>query len=83
ISEQEVTGPRRDRQTSLARQVAMYLMRELTRKSLVEIGDLFGGKSHSTVLYSCNRLEREMKDDPGLAATIKELRTKIAAAARE
>ncbi len=83
ISEQEVIGPRRDRQTALARQVAMYLMRELTRKSLVEIGELFGGKTHSTVIYSCGKLEKELKTDAGLAASVKELRAKIAASSRE
>jgi chromosomal replication initiator protein len=78
ISEGELTGTRRDRQTSLARQVAMYLMRELSRKSLVEIGQLFGGKAHSTVLYSCDKLEKEMKADPSLAAIVRTLRTQLA-----
>jgi chromosomal replication initiator protein len=78
ISEQELTGPRRDRQTSLARQVAMYLMRELSRKSLMEIGGMFGGKTHSTVLYSCAKLEKDMKADPTLANTIRTLRSRIA-----
>ena len=78
ISEQDLTGPRRDRHTSLARQVAMYLMRELSRKSLSEIGHLFGGKAHSTVLYSCAKLEREMETDTGLQTAVRGLRARLA-----
>ncbi|HEU4753755.1 MAG TPA: chromosomal replication initiator protein DnaA, partial [Armatimonadota bacterium] len=78
ITEQELTGPRRDRHTSLARQVAMYLMRELSRKSLSEIGQLFGGKAHSTVLYSCSKLEREMEVDPALGDAVRSLRARVA-----
>ncbi|MFN3648815.1 MAG: chromosomal replication initiator protein DnaA [Armatimonadota bacterium] len=83
VPEQELTGPRRDRHTSLARQVAMYLMRELTRKSLSEIGEAFGGKSHSTVLYSCSKLEKEMQQDPSLQTLVRALRTRIAGHAGE
>ena len=81
ITPEELTGPRRDRHICLARQVAMYLIRELSRKSLSEIGQLFGGKAHSTVLYSCVKLEREMKDDPSLAGTVRDLRGQFAAQA--
>jgi chromosomal replication initiator protein len=78
ISESEVTGPGRDRHTALARQVCMYLMRELTQKTLIEIGELFGGKSHSTVLYACGRMEKELKANPELAQTVRELRARLA-----
>jgi chromosomal replication initiator protein len=78
VSEDDLISPRRDRQTCLARQVAMYLMRELSRKSLAEIGELFGGKAHSTVLYACGKLEKEMKQDASLEAAIRGLRTQIA-----
>jgi chromosomal replication initiator protein len=78
VSEEDLVSARRDRQICLARQVAMYLMRELSRKSLSEIGQLFGGKTHSTVLYSCDKLEREMKADAALEASIRGLRAQIA-----
>jgi chromosomal replication initiator protein len=81
ISEAELTGPRRDRQTSLARQVAMYLLRELTRKSLVEIGEMFGGKAHSTVVYACSKLEKKMAADARLAKEVQVLRAQLAGAA--
>jgi len=78
IREEDLVGPRRDRQTSLARQVAMYLMRELSRRSLSEIGQAFGGKTHSTVLYACGRLEKEMQADEALQTAVQGLRSRLA-----
>ena len=80
VTEQELTGPRRDRHISLARQVAMYLMRDMCRKSLVEIGQSFGGKTHSTVLYACSKLEKDMQADPSLALAVRGIRTRLAGA---
>jgi chromosomal replication initiator protein len=73
VPEEALTGNRRDKRSTLARQVAMYLVREVCRTSLAQIGDLFGGKSHSTVLYSCQKLEAEMKKDLELAAAVQQL----------
>jgi chromosomal replication initiator protein len=73
VPEAALLGPRRDRKTSLARQVAMYLMRELTRSSLAQVGELFGGKTHSTVVYSCQKLAQAMKSDAELAAAVRQL----------
>jgi chromosomal replication initiator protein len=59
----------------VARQVAMYLCRELTDLSLVQIGKRFGGRDHSTVLHSLKKIEKCMRDDPSLkrkAQSIKE-----------
>jgi chromosomal replication initiator protein len=67
----------RDQQTARARRVAMYLLRELGRHSLTQIGDLFGGKTHSTVVYACQKLEQEMKQDRDLAAAVRELSAKL------
>jgi chromosomal replication initiator protein len=51
----------------------MYLMREVSHASLTQIGDLFGGKSHSTVVYACQKLEAQMKQDTELAEAIQQL----------
>jgi len=48
------------------RQVAMYLVKELTSASLPEIGRAFGGKHHTTVIHSVNKIERERHIDPEL-----------------
>jgi chromosomal replication initiator protein len=73
VPAEALTGNRRDKKSTLARQVAMYLMREVTRTSLSQIGDLFGGKAHSTVLYACQKLETQMKQDSELAEAVQQL----------
>jgi len=45
------------------RQIAMYLIRELTTHSLPEIGEFFGGKDHTTVLHSCSKIAKERDGD--------------------
>src|SRR5206468_11373306 len=81
VPEEALIGARRDRKTSLARQVAMYLTRELTRSSLSQVGELFGGKTHSTVLYSYQKLEQETKADAELAAAVQQLCARLKPAA--
>ncbi|MBI3909972.1 MAG: chromosomal replication initiator protein DnaA [Armatimonadetes bacterium] len=77
VSEDELLGERRDKKTSLARQVAMYLLRTHSEKSLSEIGAALGGKAHSTVLYGCQKLEQEMRRDPSLASLVRRLCTQL------
>ena len=54
----ELRGHRRHRTLANARAIAMYLARELTRSSFPEIGQRFGGKDHSTVIYAHRRVAR-------------------------
>jgi chromosomal replication initiator protein len=56
IKSEAICGKRRTKNIALPRQVAMYLMRQLTDLSLVEIGRLFGGRDHTTVLYACEKV---------------------------
>ena len=48
------------------RQVAMYLAKELTQKSLIEIGEIFGGKDHTTVLHAVRKIAGDRRNDPEL-----------------
>lgn len=57
LTQAEIKGNRRDKNVVFARQVAMYLVRELTNFSLPEIGGFFGGKDHTTVLHSYNKIK--------------------------
>jgi len=82
ISEAELTSASRERRICEARQVAMYLMRELSARPLTEIGAMFGGKRHSTVLYACGKLDRELKANPTLAEAVRSLRTQLASLPR-
>ncbi len=59
----DLVGPRRTARLNQARQIAMYLSREVTMASLPQIGDAFGGRTHSTVLHSCNKVTQDMLND--------------------
>jgi chromosomal replication initiator protein len=60
----ELHSARRARRVARPRQVAMYLARELTSRSLPDIGRRFGGRDHTTVLHACRRIEELCKTDP-------------------
>src|SRR6266567_503248 len=63
ISLEDMCGKQRDKHIVMPRQVAMYLMRQETKVSLFEIGQLFGGRDHSTVLHACEKIEQAVKND--------------------
>ena len=58
----DLRGARRTQDIAFARHVAMYLARDLTEASLPQIGERFGGRDHSTVLYAVNKIERQLTD---------------------
>jgi chromosomal replication initiator protein len=66
----DMTSKRRPANIAFPRQVAMYLARELTKASLNEIGDAFGGRDHGTVLHACKLVKRRMKEQDSLRQTI-------------
>ncbi len=55
----------------------MYLMRQHTDLSLPKIGELFGGKDHTTVMYSCEKISQLRQQDPDLAQTLRQLSDQI------
>ena len=77
ISRAELVGSSRAATPLRARQVAIFLTREMTDLSLPQIGRLYGGRDHSTVLNSLRRLEANLADDSELAGRVKELRGAI------
>ena len=68
---------KRTKNIVLARQVAIYLCRELTEHSFPEIGDIFGGKDHTTIMHSYNKIKNKIKNDKGLKSSIDNLNLKI------
>lgn len=60
------------------RQIAMYLCRELTNVPLVTVGELLGGRDHSTVIHGCEKISTELQTNEQLKSTIESLRKKIA-----
>jgi len=73
----ELLAKKRSRNVVYPRQIAMYLCRELTENSLPLIGELFGGRDHTTVIHAYDKISRERKEDNQLNGTIKELIKKI------
>jgi len=73
----ELLAKRRTRNVSYPRQIAMYLARELTETSLPRLGEMFGGRDHTTVIHACEKISRERNEDVKLSNTIKELIKKI------
>ena len=68
---------KRSKNIVTARHIAMYLSRELTDYSLPVIGDSFGGKDHTTVLHSCNKIKEQLKNDKKLKYHIDRLINRI------
>ena len=77
IDEQIIRGQQRQRDAVNGRQIAMYLIRRMTNLSLMDIGKEFGGRDHTTVLHSIDKVEQQMKKDPAFAETVKEITTNI------
>ncbi|MBD2578397.1 chromosomal replication initiator protein DnaA [Oscillatoria sp. FACHB-1406] len=82
ISIEALKSSSRRREISFARQVGMYLMRQHTDMSLPGIGEAFGGKDHTTVMYSCDKIEQAIEQDASLNQTILQLSDRINLACR-
>lgn len=77
IKEEELTGQSRSKNTVMARQVSMHLMRTLTNLSLTAIGEQHGGRNHATVLSSIRKVEELLKSDPTMAGVIRDITSNI------
>jgi len=77
ISAEDLKGNSRRREISSARQIGMYLMRQHTDLSLPRIGEEFGGKDHTTVMYSCDKIAQLRESDATLAQTLRQLSDRI------
>ena len=73
----DLTGSSRRREITVPRQIAMYLTREMAGLSLPQIGQAFGGRDHSTVLYSCNLVADNMKKSANMANLVDDFRRMI------
>ena len=77
VSVKEMKGSRRVQNIVLARQVAMYLTRELTDNSLPKIGREFGGKDHTTVIHAHGKIKTMLETDDNLRLEIENIKNKI------
>ncbi len=74
-----LTGRGRSRNIVVPRQVAMYLLREETESSLVDIGNLLGGRDHTTVMYGCEKIAEEINADNRLRTEVLSIRERLLA----
>ena len=77
IRPEDIRGQNRSKNTSIARQVAMYLIRSLTNLSLNDIGSEFEDRNHATVLSSIRKIEDLIRIDPEMSATIRDITSNI------
>jgi chromosomal replication initiator protein len=77
LTKDEFQSPNRSRPLVNARQIAMYLCRELTDLSLPAIGDKFGGRDHSTVLHATRKVAKQMRERESAYEQVRELTTRI------
>lgn len=77
ISENDMCSQRRDMPVVRIRQVAMFLAKTLTPKSLPEIGRRFGGRDHTTVLSAVRRIKALMETDRELADEVAEIKSQL------
>jgi chromosomal replication initiator protein len=77
IKEDEIRGQSRAKNTAMARQVSMYLIRSLTNLSLKDIGAEYEDRNHATVLSSIRKVEDLLKTDPSMAATVRDITSNI------
>lgn len=73
----DLTGPRRSREIAIARQVAMYLARELTDMSLPQIGQALGGRDHTTVMHGCDKIAALFEKDESVRREVLEIKNRL------
>lgn len=77
ITVEDIRSKKRSSNISFPRQIAMYLCRNMTSESFPKIGTEFGGKDHSTVMHSVEKIDQEIKVNPDLAKIIEKLKKDI------
>ncbi len=79
LESEDLTGQRKTHEIALARQISMYLIRNMTKLSLKEIGACFENRDHTTVLSSVTKIEKLIEKDQEFADTVKDIRANILA----
>jgi chromosomal replication initiator protein len=77
VSVERMLGRERSRQVALPRQIAMYLLREEAKYSLPQIGEVLGGRDHTTVMYGCDKVSDLLERDDNLRRQVIEIREQL------
>lgn len=73
VTPEDIRSQKRNSNISEARQISMYIVREITGLSMVEIGQTFGGRDHSTVVYATRQVEKKLEQDPHTKAIVNDI----------
>ncbi|MEX1254018.1 MAG: DnaA/Hda family protein [Dehalococcoidia bacterium] len=77
ISSEQIAGPSRAHDVAYARHIAMYLLRTYNQQPLTRIGQLLGGRDHTTVLYGYERVQRDLRSFPRTRADLEQLESAL------
>ena len=77
ISVADLKGKKKDKKYAVPRQISIYIAREMTEISYMELGNEYSGKDHSTMMYAYNKIHELMKTDPSLESRVKNLMREI------
>jgi chromosomal replication initiator protein len=77
LTEKELDSPKRTKKIAYPRQIAMYLVREMTDYSLPRIGEIFGNRDHSTVIHACDKITKEIQTNTDTKNMIEHLKAKL------
>ena len=73
----DMVGPTRKREITVPRQIAIYLTREMTGMSLPQIGSVFGGRDHTTVMHSCKTVEAALDNNSGTKDIVDQIKRQV------
>ncbi len=73
VAPEDIRSQKRNSVISTARQVSIYIVREITQMSMVEIGQTFGGRDHSTIVYALRQMEAKLERDPRTRDTVDDI----------
>lgn len=73
VSGDDIRSGKRNSNISNSRQIAIYVVRAITGMSMKQIGEEFGGRDHSTIVYAINQIEKNMAKDPKLKSTVEDI----------
>ena len=77
VTADEIKSSNRRANLSKARQVAIYLVKDITNMSMEQIGTAFSGRHHSTIVYTCQQVEKNMENDPKIREMIQDIRKNL------
>lgn len=77
VSVADLKGKKKDKKYAVPRQISIYIAREMTEISYMELGNEYSGKDHSTMMYAYNKISELLKTDPSLESRIKNLMREI------